>query len=155
MIHRTREESSIMSKRSTRKSQSRSQHTSKSQPYTKSVVPPKKVRGGWLTAALIFIAAHAALTAVLLLVFKKQNAPIPTPWLWTAAVLVALAEIGGAVAMWFWKRWGLYLFIAAILAGIVVGFFVFPSLFTAFHGIIPVLILSYILQRQNKLRLLE
>jgi hypothetical protein len=119
------------------------------------VAPPKKVRGGWLTAALIFIAVHAVITAVLLLVFKKQAAPIPTPWLWTAAVLVALAEIGGAVAMWFWKRWGLYLFIAAILAGIVVGFFVFPSLFTAFHGIIPVLILSYILQRQNKLRLLE
>jgi FtsH-binding integral membrane protein len=144
-----------MSKRKTRKTQSRPQHTSKSQPYTKSVTPPKKVRGGWLTGALIFIAVHALITAALLVVFKKQAAPIPMPWLWTAAVLVALAEIGGAVGMWFWKRWGLYLFIGAILAGIVVGFFVFPSLFTAFHGIIPVLILGYILQRQNKLQLME
>jgi hypothetical protein len=144
-----------MSKRKTRKPQSRPQHTSRSQPYTKSVTPPKKVRGGWLTAALIFIAVHALFTAVLLLVHKKQAAPIPTPWLWTAAVLIALAEIGGAVAMWFWKRWGLYLFVAAVLAGIVVGFLMYPSQLAAFHGIIPVLILGYILQRQNKLRLLQ
>ncbi len=144
-----------MSKKRTRKSPSHPQHTSKSQPYSKSVVPPKKVRGGWLTGALIFIAVHAVLTAVLLLLFHKQSGPITTPVLWTVSLLVALAEIGSAVAMWFWKRWGLYLFIAAILAGIVVGFLVFPSLFTAFHGIIPVLVLGYILQRQNKLRLLE
>jgi len=145
-----------MSKRSTRRSQSRSQRTSKSQPYTKSVTPPRKVRGGWLTAALIFIAVHAVITAVLLLALKRQPGPIPTPWLWTAAVIVALAEIGGAVAMWFWKRWGLYLFIGAILAGIVVGFLAFPTMpYVAFHGIIPVLILGYILQRQNKLQLLE
>jgi hypothetical protein len=145
-----------MSKRKARKSQSHPQHTSKSQPYTKSVTPPKKVRGGWLTGALIFIAVHAVITAVLLLVFKQQSAPIPTPWLWAGAVLVALAEIGGAVAMWFWKRWGLYLFIGAILAGIVIGFLAFPTMpYVAFHGIIPVLILSYILQRQNKLQLME
>jgi hypothetical protein len=144
-----------MSKKSARRSQSRSQHTSKSQPYTKSVTPPKKVRGGWLTAALIFIAVHAVFTAMLLLVYKKQAGPLPTPWLWTASVLIALAEIGGAVAMWFWKRWGLYLFVGAVLAGIVVGFLMFPSQLAAFHGIIPVLILGYILQRQNKLRLLE
>ncbi len=144
-----------MSKKSGRKSQSRSRHTSKSQPYAKSVTPPKKVRGGWLTAALIIIAVHAVITAVLLLVWKKQSGPLPTPWLWTAAVLIALAEIGGAVAMWFWKRWGLYLFVGAILAGIVVGFLMYPSQLAAFHGIIPVLILGYILQRQNKLRLME
>jgi hypothetical protein len=145
-----------MSKRSTRKSQSRSQSKGKSQPYSKSVTPPKKVRGGWLTAALIFIAVHAVITAVLLLALKQQSAPIPTPWLWAGAVLVALAEIGGAVALWFWKRWGLYLFIGAILAGIVIGFLAFPTMpYVAFHGIIPVLILGYILQRQNKLRLLE
>ena len=145
-----------MSKRSTRKSQSRSQTKSKSQPYSKSVTPPKKVRGGWLTAALIFIAVHAVFTAVLLLLLHKQPSQLQTPVLWAAAVLVALAEIGGAVAMWFWKRWGLYLFVGAILAGIVVGFLAFPTQpYVAFHGIIPVLILSYILQRQNKLRLLE
>jgi hypothetical protein len=144
-----------MSKKSARKSQSRSQHTSKSQPYSKSVAPPKKVRGGWLTAALIFIAVHAVFTAVLLLLYRKQPIPMQAPVLWGAAVLIALAEIGGAVAMWFWKRWGLYLFIAATLAGIVVGFLVFPSQLAAFHGIIPILILGYILQRQNKLRLLE
>jgi hypothetical protein len=144
-----------MSKKSVRRSQSRTHHTSKSQPYTKAVSPPKKVRGGWLTAALIIIAVHAVITAVLLLAWKRQAPVIPTPWLWAAAVTIALAEIGGAVAMWFWKRWGLYLFVGAVLAGIVVGFLMYPSQLAAFHGIIPILILGYILQRQNKLRLLE
>jgi hypothetical protein len=145
-----------MSKKRTRRSSPQQHHTSKSQPYSKSVTPPKKVRGGWLTGALIFIAVHAVFTAVLLLVWHKQSGPIQTPVLWTAAILIALVEIGGAVAMWFWKRWGLYLFIGAILAGIVVGFLAFPTApYVAFHGIIPVLVLGYILQRQNKLRLLE
>jgi hypothetical protein len=144
-----------MSKKKTRRTSSQSHHTSRSQPYSKSIAPPKKVRGGWLTAALIFIAVHAVFTAGLLLLYRKQSVPIPMPYLWAGAVLVALAEIGGAAGMWFWKRWGLYLFIAATLAGIVLGFFVYPALITAFHGIIPILILGYILQRQNKLQLLE
>jgi len=144
-----------MSKKRARRTSSQSHHTSKSQPYSKSITPPKKVRGGWLTAALIFIAVHAAFTAVLLLAWHKQSGPIPTPWLWTASVLIALVEIGGAVAMWFWKRWGLYLFVGATLAGIVVGFLVYPTQLAAFHGIIPILVLGYILQRQNKLQLLE
>jgi len=97
-----------MSKRSTRKSQSRSQRTSKSQPYSKSVTPPKKVRGGWLTAALIFIAVPRPVHGGAAVGVEEAGPSDPVPWLWTASVLIALAEIGGAVAMWFWKRWGLY-----------------------------------------------
>ena len=144
-----------MSKRSARKSQSRSHRTSKSQPYSRSVAPPKKVRGGWLTAVLILIIIHGVFTSVLLLALRKQPGEPAAPWLWAAAILIGLADIIAAILMWFWKRWGLYLYVVSTLAGIVVGVLMLSSQMAAFHGLVPLLILSVVLQTQNKLRLLE
>jgi hypothetical protein len=115
----------------------------------------KKVRGGWLTAALILIIVHGIFTTVLLLTLRKQPGGPPAPWLWAAAILVGLADIAAAALMWYWKRWGLYLYIVATLAGIAVGLVVFPSGITAIHGIIPLGILGFILSSQKKLQLLE
>ena len=57
--------------------------------------------------------------------------------------------------MWFWKKWGLYLFVAATLASIGFGLVVYPSMLAAFHAIIPLGILGWILTSQKKLPLFE
>ena len=117
--------------------------------------PAPKVRGGWLTAMLIFIAIHAIITAVLLISYQK-NADVMKPIVWSGAIVAALLEIGSAVAMWFWKKWGLYLFVATTLAAIGFGMMVFyPAMIVAFHGIIPIGILGMILTNQKKMPLFE
>ena len=117
--------------------------------------PAPKVRGGWLTAMLIFIAVHAVFTAVLLIAYQR-NAEVVKPILWSGATIAALLEIGSAVAMWFWKKWGLYLFVATTLAAIGFGMVVFyPAMVVAFHGIIPLGLLGMILTNQKKLALFE
>jgi len=117
--------------------------------------PAPKVRGGWLTAMLIFIAIHAIITAVLLISYQK-NADVMKPIVWSGAIVAALLEIGSAVAMWFWKKWGLYLFVATTLAAIGFGMVVFyPAMAVAFHGIIPLGLLGMILTNQKKLPLFE
>ena len=116
--------------------------------------PVRKVRGPWLTAMLIFIAVHAVFTAVLLISYHK-NPGVTREVLWAGAFLVALLEIASVAVMWFWKKWGLYLFVAATLASIGFGLVIYPSMLVAFHAIIPLGILAYILQAQDKLKLFE
>ena len=87
--------------------------------------PAPKVRGGWLTAMLIIIVIHAIFTAVLLISYHK-NPGVAREVLWAGAFLVALLEIASAVVMWFWKKWGLYLFVAATLASIGFGLVSLP-----------------------------
>ena len=50
---------------------------------------------------------------------------------------------------------GVDLFVAATLASIGFGLVVYPSMVAAFHAIIPLGILAYILQGQDKLKLFE
>jgi hypothetical protein len=116
--------------------------------------PVRKVRGPWLTAMLIFIAVHAVFTAVLLIAYHKDPG-VSKEVLWAGAVLTALLEIGSAVAMWFWKKWGLYLFVATTLAAIGFGLVVYPSMLVAFHGIVPLGLLGLVLSYQKKLPLFE
>jgi hypothetical protein len=114
--------------------------------------PAPKVRGGWLTAMLIIIAIHAVFTAVLLIAYHKDPG-VSRTILWSGAIIAALLEIGSAVAMWFWKKWGIYLFIATTLAAIGFGLVVYPSMLVAFHGIVPLGLLGLILTNQKKLPL--
>jgi hypothetical protein len=116
--------------------------------------PPRKVRGPWLTGMLIFIAVHAVFTAVLLISYHKTPG-VSREILWAGAVVAALLEIGSAVAMWFWKRWGIYLFVASTLAAIAFGIIVYPSMLVAFHGIVPLGLLGLILTNQKKTQLFE
>ena len=116
--------------------------------------PAPKVRGGWLTAMLIIIVIHAIFTAVLLISYHK-NPGVAKEVLWAGAFLVALLEIASAVVMWFWKKWGLYLFVAATLASVGFGLIIYPSMLAAFHAIIPLGILGLILTSQKKLPLFE
>ena len=50
---------------------------------------------------------------------------------------------------------GLYLYVAATLASIGFGLVVYPSMLAAFHAIIPLGILAYILSAQDKLKLFD
>lgn len=131
-------------------------HRSSAQPTPRKQAPQpvKKERGGWLIAILAFILIHAVFSAVLLLIYRKDPGPVQ-PWLWAAAFIVSLAEIAAVVALWYWKKWGLYLYIVAVLAGIGVGLVAFPSLLVAFHGIVPLALLGYVLSYQKKMALLE
>lgn len=111
-------------------------------------------RGGLLTGALILIAVHAVFTAVLLLTLRKDPGQAPPVWLWAAALILALADLTAAVALWRWKKWGLWLYAAAQLASIAVGLVVLPFALAAFHGIVPLGILGWVLSRERRMQLL-
>jgi hypothetical protein len=140
--------------------QHRTEHTSHaaqtSSKPSKPSAPARKVHGTWMTAALIYIGLDGLLSVILLLAFKRDAITIQAPWLFAGAVAVALATIGSAVVMWYWKRWGLYLLVVATLASIALGILALPmqAMVVAFHALIPLGILTYVLTYQKKLALL-
>lgn len=106
-----------------------------------------------LTVALALILADAILTAVLMFVYRKDNIDeTQVPIFLGLAVLFALTAVAGAVGMWFWKRWAIYLYLVAVVGAIVVGVVAYASTFAAFHAVIPLLLLGAGLSTKNSIR---
>lgn len=133
-----------------------SKQTSKtsSKPGAKNTqVAQHKKRGPMLTVALALILADAILTAVLMFVYRKDNiAESQVPIFLGLAVIFGLIAVAGAVGMWFWKRWAVYLYLVAVAGSVVVGVVAYASSFAAFHAVIPLLLLGAGLSTKNSIR---
>ena len=99
------------------------------------------------------MALHGVLSTALLLAWHKTEY-INAPWLWAASLFVGLASIVSAISLWYWKRWGLYLYVVATFVSMGVGLVVYPSQIAAFYNLIPLLVLGYIMTGQHKMELL-
>ena len=103
---------------------------------------------------LIIMGVHGVFNTVALLALRKAEYMNVPSWLYGGAFLVGLATIASAVALWYWKRWGLYLYVVATFASIAMGLVVFASGLAAIYNIIPLAILGYVLTAQRKMQLL-
>jgi hypothetical protein len=114
----------------------------------------KKERGGWLTAALVLIIIRNTVVAIWIFTLGK-NDNVTTGTLMTALlVLVALTDVISGIGMWYWKKWGLYLFGISTIVGIVLHTLVLGP-FVIFHDVVGPAILGYIMTSQNKYRFFE
>jgi hypothetical protein len=125
---------------------------------TQAAAAPQAVRpkhGGWLTAMIVIMAVHGVFNTVALLALRNQLAYRSVPsWLYAGAFFVGLATIASAVALWYWKRWGLYLYVVATFVSLALGLVVYPTQLAAFYNLIPLGILGWILTSQRKMQLL-
>jgi hypothetical protein len=148
-----------MSSKSKKRSAQKSGTASVSVPYQKAPpkAPPvvKPTRGGWLTAAIVIMAIHGVFNLVALLSYRKAEYTNIPPWLYAAAIFVALATIVSAAGLWFWKKWALYLYVVMTFVSLGLGLIVFPSMIAAIYNIIPLGILGAILQSQRKMQYLK
>ena len=79
-------------------------------------------RGLWLSIWLILIMLHSIVVAVFIYTAANQpDAPETFPWYISALVLSVIAKLIGAIAIWNWRKWGLYLYAAGVFVAIVVG----------------------------------
>ena len=117
--------------------------------------PVVKKRGTFLTVALALMTIGALVSAILPFVYRKNTIDITTPWLIGGAIAVGLLGLAGVVLMWFWKKLGIYLFVANVLGSIALGLVVYPSMLVAFHELIPLLVLGAALSKDNKMPLFE
>lgn len=114
-----------------------------SQKKSGSTSQPKE-RGTLLTIFLILIIASGILQAVVFIVQRQQSAALSAPLLLGLGILHAVLNVIAALGIWIWKKWGVYLYIASSVLGVIIGVIaVGPIAF--FSMLLPVIILGYLI----------
>lgn len=113
-----------------------------------------KERGTLLSVLIVLIALHGVLGAYVGFATLKDEY-VQTSWVLPVLTLVSVAAIVSAVAMWYWKQWGIYLYAIVCIAQAAVHLLLTGSLLVVFYDILPVAILAYVLNLQSKRKLFE
>jgi hypothetical protein len=101
-----------------------------------------KQHGAVLTGALVIMALHGIFAAYL----YSTGAPVTSrPWIISLMVVHSLANIVAAVAIFYWKKWGLYVYAASTILALVLGL-ISIGVWSVFYMILPFVILGWILR---------
>jgi uncharacterized membrane protein (DUF2068 family) len=114
-----------------------------------------KRRGGLLSFLIILMGVHAVLATYLSYTYLKQDYIGQRPWILAVLVLSSLADIVAAVGLWLWKQWAIYLYVIATAALAAISIIVTGNVWVSLYQFIPVAILGYVINLQNKQKLFE
>lgn len=120
------------------------QATRKKSTRRKSKSHPKE-RGTWLTLALVIMVLHGAFGAYLYYTVRVGEPYLDRPWILTLMVVHFLANILAAVGIWYWKKWGLFVYAASTVLAVVVGLLSI-GVWSVFYFVLPLVIFGYILR---------
>ncbi len=109
-----------------------------------------KERGTLLTIAIILVIVnHLFLAGAALYDLRLYGNNVHS--LFMPILLVAsVASIIGGLAMWYWKKWGYYLYIGAALVVATALLLNTGSILMLFAGMLPPIIVAYIVQPKLK-----
>lgn len=104
--------------------------------------PPK--RTAVMTAAIIYVIIHGLLwTAASWATVRDLTGN--RPWYLGLLVVASIASIVAGVALWYWKRWGFYVYAASVVAVAVLTLLFTGSAFVMLGGLLPVALVAYAL----------
>ncbi len=108
-----------------------------------------KERGTLLSVLFVLIGLHGILGAYVGYASMKSEYASAT-WVLPVLTLVSVAAVVSAVAMWYWKQWGIYLYAIVCIAQAAVHLMLTGSMLVVFYDILPVAILAYVINLQSK-----
>lgn len=99
-------------------------------------------RTGLQASALVYVVLHGFVFWGLARSISSEETTLAL----VLFALTALASVIAGIAMWYWKRWGLYLYVVAsvVLAG--VALLKTASLMMMFGALLPMIIVIFILK---------
>jgi hypothetical protein len=106
----------------------------------------EKERGTWLSIWLVFIMLHGILASLLIWYLRTQQSEPSPSWVLAILFVLALADVVAAIATWYWKKWGLWLYVISTIAGTVIGLVLTRSQLWVFHDLLPLVILGYLIK---------
>jgi hypothetical protein len=101
-------------------------------------------RGAWLTTLLILMIVANTVTAVVyfLVTIGRLVLPGRAPWVAQALLALVLVNLASLIAMWNWRRWGLYAILGTSAMAFVLNLSLGYRLVSAALGFIgPVLLI--------------
>lgn len=117
--------------------------------------PVKKVRGTALTVVLVLILLHGIVASYLAFITRKEVYANALSWVLPALTLVSLATVIGAIGMFLWKKWGIYVYAAACVVSAAVHLVLTGSGLVVLYDLIPLAFLGYVINLQSKAHLFE
>jgi hypothetical protein len=110
---------------------------------------PAQRRSTLLTIALVLVILQGIYLAVVYwTVLPDAQRTLGNIALWLM-LLAAVADVVAGIAMWFWKRWGIYLYGVAAIVGAAVALLASGDLFLVFGALLPSIIVLYIVLTQR------
>jgi len=110
----------------------------------------KPQRGTLLTIALVLVVLHGIFVFAVYWATIGNMGREAAPWTLTVLGLAAAADVIAGIAMWFWKKWGMYLYFIATAVKTVVTLAMTGSLMMVFAGLLPMIIVGYIIKPHLK-----
>jgi hypothetical protein len=108
-----------------------------------------KRRSTLLTIALIIVILHGILlAAVYWTVLPDTQRTLGNLAVWSM-LLASAGDVVAGIAMWFWKRWGIYLYGVAAIVGAAVALLASGDLILVFGALLPPIIVLYIVMTQR------
>jgi len=115
--------------------------------------PPQKERGGWLTAAIVFVIIHGLLMLGIIYgndLLQKTDVPLPS-WFIPSVIAAAVGDVVAGIALWKWKGWGFYLYLVTTIVVIVLGIMATGyAMLWSFSRLLPFVIVGYIMRPKWK-----
>mgnify|MGYP001290674392 CR=1 FL=1 len=109
----------------------------------------RKRRNTLLTIALVIVLLHGILmTAIFWTVRPDVERNLGNVAVWIM-LLSSVADVVAAIAMWYWKRWGIYLYGVAAIGAAIVAVMASGDLFLLFGALLPAIIVLYIVTMQR------
>lgn len=111
---------------------------------------PKQVkhhRSTILTVLLVIMALHGIFAAILYSTARMDAAvmQVDRPWIITMMIIHELLNIVAAGAIFYWKKWGLYVYAASTILAVVAGLLSI-GMWSVFYMILPLVILGWVLR---------
>ena len=103
-------------------------------------------RGFWLSLVLILIMIHSIFSIWFVYNAQQASTATSTPWLIGGLVLVAIAKFFAAIAIWNWKKWGLYLFAVSVVLSVILGLILTGWWLIVFNEVLPLAILGWLIR---------
>lgn len=110
----------------------------------------KPQRGTLLTIALVLIILHGLFMVAVYWTTIGNIGREVAGWPLIVMGLTALASVIAGFGMWGWKRWGIYLYVIAAVVSTIIGVLITGSLTMVFAGLLPMIIVGYILLPRMK-----
>jgi hypothetical protein len=102
----------------------------------------KKVHGVLLTVALVIMAIHGIIAAIY---YSTVASDASRPWVISMMVIHSLANIVAAVGIFYWKKWGIYIYAASTIIALVAGMISVPW-WSVFYMVLPFVIIGWLLR---------
>jgi len=109
-----------------------------------------KTRNTLLTIALVIVILHGILMAAVYWTVVPDAQRTLGNIALIVMFLAAAASVVAGIAMWFWKRWGIYLYGAAAVVEAIVVLVASGDLILLFGALLPAIIVLYIVMAQRE-----